>query len=95
MAMNHYVGGKKERVAEPPAPKHPPSPLPPSAPPRNGKTPSDALHSLRSGLDGIVSHLDPGHWETEDLLVMAILWLLYRDSGEREMLIALGIYLFL
>ena len=92
--MNHYVGGKKEHRTESPSPQRSPSPLPPQE--RGGeKTPSDALHSLRSGLDGIVSHLDPGHWETEDLLVMAILWLLYRDSGEKEMLIALGAYLFL
>ena len=32
--------------------------------------------------------------ETEDLLVLAVLWLLYRDSGDKELLIALAAYLF-
>lgn len=61
----------------------------------NGKTPPGALHGIRSSLDGILSRLDPGRLETEDLLVLAILWLLYRDSGDRELLIAMGAYLFL
>ena len=52
------------------------------------------LLSLRSGLDGIFERLDPKRLETEDLLVLAILWLLYRESGDWEMLIALGAYYF-
>lgn len=63
--------------------------------PDGEKTPSGALHDIRSSLDGILSRLDPGRLETEDLLVLAILWLLYRDSGDRELLIAMGAYLFL
>ena len=46
------------------------------------------------GLDGIFERLDPKRLETEDLLVLAILWLLYRESGDWEMLIALGAYYF-
>lgn len=101
MAYNRYVGGRAYRVEEPPPPPVRISPLPPeenvpvNEPPDTTKKPSGALRSLRSGLDGILSHLDPGHLDTEDLLVLAILWLLYRDSGQREMLIAMGAYLFL
>ena len=77
------------------------SPLPresaperPPPPPENEKTPPSPLLSLRSGLDGIFERLDPKRLETEDLLVLAILWLLYRESGDWEMLIALGAYYF-
>lgn len=51
--------------------------------------------SPRRGLEHILARLDPGKLETEDLLVLAILWLLYRDSGDKELLIAMGAYLFL
>ena len=102
MAYNHYVGGRAHRIEEPPEKRVSVPPLPPGEPEtaRRGtdagiKAPPGALRSFRSGLDGILSHLDPGRLDTEDLLVLAILWLLYRDSGEKEMLIAMGAYLFL
>ena len=83
MAYNRYNGstGERTRVEEP-------------LPPENEKTPPSPLLSLRSGLDGIFERLDPKRLETEDLLVLAILWLLYRESGDWEMLIALGAYYF-
>ena len=104
MAYNRYNGSTGERTrVEEPAPIEPPgeSPLPhgsvperPPPPPENEKTPPSPLLSLRSGLDGIFERLDPKRLETEDLLVLAILWLLYRESGDWEMLIALGAYYF-
>ena len=51
----------------------------------------DPLQDLRGGLEGILSRLDPGKLETEDLLVLAVLWLLYRDSGDKELLIVFNI----
>ena len=45
--------------------------------------------------DGLLRRLDISSLETEDLLVLAILWLLYKESGKTEMLIALVAYLFL
>ena len=36
-----------------------------------------------------------GALEQEDWLVLGILWLLYRSSGDKELLIALGAYLIL
>ncbi len=63
--------------------------------PGAAKRPPGPLHDLMGGLDGILARLDPGRLETEDLLVLAILWLLYRESGDRELLIAMGAYLFL
>ena len=151
---NRYHGntGRYERVEEP-APRVPPSPLPPVAaeypdpllpdipephpaePPREQKNPRPAgpsreqrnpqptepsrgqrppsrqtpypghreppkkpagpLHDLRGSLDGLLSRIDPGKLETEDYLVLAILYLMYRESRETEFLIALGAYLFL
>lgn len=82
-----------DETASPPEPERRRA-APGGAPP-GGKTPSDALRGLRGSLDGILSRLDPGRLETEDLLVLAILWLLYRDSGDKELLIAMGAYLFL
>lgn len=90
--------GKRQHVPEP-QPKTPRrSPLPPTgdrvadAP---EKKPPGPLRDLLGGPDGILSRLDPGRLETEDLLILAILWLLYRESGEQELLIALAAYLFL
>lgn len=62
---------------------------------REKKTPPGALRDPKRSLDGVLARLDPGRWETQDLLIMAILWLLYRESGDRELLLALGAYLFL
>lgn len=65
--------------------KAPPPKLPPvnSRPPEPKRTP-----------EGILRRLDISSLETEDLLVLAILWLLYKESGKTEMLIALVAYLF-
>ena len=106
MAYNRYNGstGERTRVEDaPPRESAAASPLPPEdgpervperPPPESEKTPPSPLLSLRSGLDGIFARLDPKRLETEDLLVLAILWLLYRESGDWEMLIALGAYYF-
>ena len=65
-----------------------PSP-PPKLPPVSHTPPKP-----RGILDGVVGQLNIGSLETEDLLVLAILWLLYKESGKTEMLIALVAYLF-
>ena len=100
--MNHYnarSGQQRYRPEEEERPQRKSSPLPPqepeAAPPPKAKTPPGPLRELGRGLDGILSRLDPSRLETEDLLVLAVLWLLYRESGEKELLFALGAYLFL
>ena len=100
--MTHYNAQSGQRRYQPDeTPERPPrpSPLPkqdeaPPPPPR-AKTPPGPLRELGRGLDGILSRLDPSRLATEDLLVLAVLWLLYRESGEKELLFALGAYLFL
>ena len=46
-------------------------------------------------LNAILNRLSPQHLEQEDLLLMLILFLLWRESGDKELLIALGAFLFL
>ena len=96
--MTHYnaQSGRRSYRPEPEerAPQRP-SPLPPPEEAPKAKTPPGPLRELGRGLDGILRRLDPGRLETEDLLVLAVLWLLYRESGDRELLIAMGAYLFL
>ena len=100
--MNHYnaqSGQRRHRPEQEREPERKSSPLPPqepeTTPPPKAKTPPGPLRELGRGLDGILSRLDPSRLETEDLLVLAVLWLLYRESGDRELLIAMGAYLFL
>jgi len=96
MAYNRYRDGRAVRVETeidrlpaasplpPPEPERTPSPAPPPPPP--GSPPP-----YRPGpFSGVLGRL-----ETEDWLVIAILYLAYRSSGDWEMLAALGAYLFL
>ena len=92
MAYNRYRGaaGAPRRVETeedrpPPASPLPSAEAPPEAPPPPPPGP------YRAGpLSGALGRL-----ETEDWLVIAILYLAYRSSGDWEMLAALGAYLFL
>lgn len=97
---NRYHGnsGFVERVdeAEPsrPAGEAPPPrrPTPPSAEERRPPSP---LSGLSSELSRLLGRLSPFRLETEDLLLAAILYLLYRESHDTEFLFALvGILLF-
>ena len=62
-------------------PPPPPGPFPPPPPPRA----PGLFERLRALLPGPRAPL-----ETEDLLLLAILYLLYRESGETEWLVALA-----
>ena len=89
--------------AQPPGPQPPPprpapptprraGPPPPPHPPRDGRPPAGGLGGI---LDGILGRLDIANWETEDLLLMLVLYLMYRESGDSELLIILAAMLFL
>ena len=85
----HGNSGRVEHVEERPAPpvsaSPPPPPQPPPPPP-----PGSLTRLLGQFLPGGREPL-----ETEDLLLLLILYLLYRESGERELLIMMGAVLFL
>ena len=70
-----------EDLAPPPPPPLP-APPPPRPPRRSGFFPGFAdLSRILPGAAG---------FETEDLLLLLILYLLYRESGDEELLIILG-----
>ena len=82
----HGNSGRVERVEERPAPPvFAPPPQPPPPPP-----PGSLTRLLGQCLPGGREPL-----ETEDLLLLLILYLLYRESGDRELLIMMGAVLFL
>lgn len=75
----------------PPGPGYgpPPGPLRRPAPPGGIPPPRGPLGRLTGLLPGLRAPL-----ETEDLLVLLILYLLYRESGDTEWLVALAAMLF-
>ena len=86
--INRYEGntGRVTRLPEqhdlhppPPPERRPPPPPPGYRPP----SPLPGL-DLRRLLPGI------GDLETEDLLLLLILYLMYRESGDQELLIIMG-----
>jgi len=96
---NRYQGnsGRVERVTEqeearrePPraAPVHPPRPV--AAPPPGEIRPPSPLSGLSGELGRILGRFSGKGLETEDFLLIAILYLLYRESGDEEFLFAIG-----
>ena len=63
---------------------------PPLSPPRH----EGLADPIRQTLESLLGRLT-GELETEDLLLLAILYLLYRESGDVEMLFILGAVLLL
>ena len=102
---NRYKGntGRVERVDDgehhgnrnsmPPHPYrgYPPPPTPPGRgyPPQPPPPPPGRRPSILDALDGILPKKLEG-FETEDLLMLLILYLMYKDSGDKELLIIMG-----
>ena len=84
--------GRMERVEERPGPQVFPGPPPP--PPVPPPPPPEAPGLLSGFLGRFLSSLREGP-ETEDLLLTLILYLLYRESGDTELLLILGAMLIL
>ena len=89
---NRYYGntGRVERVGTP-QPRHD-APPPPPPPERSPPGPPGGLSGEL--FRGLLRRIAPGNLETEDLLLLAVLYLLYRECGDREFLLAIAAYLF-
>lgn len=46
--------------------------------------------SFGSGIQGLLSNIFAQGFETEDLLLFAVLFLMYRETGDKELLIIMG-----
>ena len=66
---------------------------PAPAPAAAGKL-SELVGGLQGTLDGLLSKF-VAELETEDLILLLILYLLYRESGDEELLIIMGALVFL
>ena len=80
--INRYEGntGRVVRLMEA-GDRLPPPPFPPPPPPRPGPPRADPLSRLFSCL---------GELESGDLLMLLVLWLLYRESGDQELLLIMA-----
>ena len=111
MAINKYQGnsGRVQRIAEQtdaPAPQAHGRNRP--APPVQSTRPLDTSHKeerggleltekLSGGLEKTISGFFTklSHLETEDLILLLILYLMYRESKDEEMLMIIGLMLLL
>ena len=96
------VGAPPSKPPKPPPPPEPepppimpspppPPPPPPHRPPSPPPPPPDAMRAL----SGILERLRLQEVDTGDLLLLAILFLLFREKADEEVLIALGLLLIL
>ena len=79
----------KKNAPPPPPPTSPPPPPPP--PPSGGRAADGLTGFLRHFLDQF--HLD--RVDTGDLLLLAILFFLFKEDADEELLMALGLLLIL
>lgn len=90
--MNRYYGntGRREHFPEPERPPLPPERQvkPPQPNPGRGGR-------LSMDLSKLLQRFSLSNLEQEDLLLLLVVYLLYRESGDTELLITLGALLFL
>lgn len=79
-------GGGPKTGGPPPGPQPPPEPKPPSGPPHRPE---------RDILNRLLEKLHLGDLDSGDLLVLLLLFLLFREKADEELLIALGLLLIL
>ena len=90
---NRYQGntGRVERVEDAPAPQR----RPVAGPAPGERRPPGPLSGLSGELGRLLGRLSPARLETEDYLLLVILYLLYRESGDADFLYAIAAYLLL
>ncbi len=87
MPQTDPPGGNPNPAPPPPGPKPPtPPPGPPPAPPHRPE---------RDILNRLLEKLHLGDLDSGDLLVLLLLFMLFREKADEELLIALGLLLIL
>lgn len=79
-----YRGGGA--VPAPPSPDRAADRESPARQPGQGEQPGP----LSGALGSIFKKIEAAQWETDDLILALILYLMYRESGDRDLLIMLG-----
>lgn len=92
-------GGPPPGGPPPNNPPPPPNGPPPGGPPPNQGRPQQQGGRPADGLTGILQHLldqfHLDHVDTGDLLLLALLFFLFRENADEELLVALGLLLIL
>ncbi len=61
-----------------------------SRPPAESRPPRREPDKLSGALGAVMKHLENVDLETDDLIMALILYLMYRESGDKDLLIMLG-----
>lgn len=85
-----YRGGDPPRLVPDGREREAPPPPPPNPPPG----PEGFADPIRRTIESLFGRVT-GELETEDLILLLVLYLLYRESGDTEMLFILGALLLL
>ena len=103
--VNRYQGntGRVQRIPEPQRAQSAPPVLqreqksgPEVRPPQTKKPPpGPSGGGIQGPIQTFLRRFSPGQLDQEDILLLLILYLLYRESGNREFLIMLGAFLVL
>lgn len=96
---NRYIQsdqGTYTRIPEDEPKKAPPPPTPHQS---AGRAPPPPPNSTSDGLTGLLQHfldqLHLDHVDTGDLLLLGLLFFLFREDADEELLVALGLLLIL
>ncbi|MGN1001878.1 MAG: hypothetical protein ACI4PC_03830 [Oscillospiraceae bacterium] len=105
MAINRYQGnsGRVSRVPEPSSghgarretgrPAREPRPVP--GPPPGQRRPLSPLSGLSGDLGRLLGRFTLSSLETEDILLIVVLYLLYKESGDEDFLVMMAAMAFL
>ena len=90
--MRRYDGNTGRYVHIPEQrPQHKASPPPPPpSPVQQTQQKQPPPKGFGSGLQNILSNVFAQGFDTEDLLLFAVLFLMYRETGDKELLIIMG-----
>ncbi len=95
MAYNRYIGNTGQVIRVQDAEQRAPAAATPQSHPAprentTEKRPPSPPSLFGGGLGGLLSHLSPDKLETEDILLLLIFYLLYRESGDKDFLLMMG-----